>query len=85
MAQVGSRVLVYAAELGPLIEPVRGILPSSHHVEAASSFRDMLQSSPEHYPYEKDFDEAKGDPILVLHSSGSTGMCCAISNRNMQR
>jgi len=25
------------------------------------------------YPFTKSFDEAKNDPVLVLHTSGSTG------------
>lgn len=25
------------------------------------------------YPYEKSYEEAKDDPIFVLHTSGSTG------------
>lgn len=27
-----------------------------------------------HYPYEKTFDEAKNDPYVILHTSGTTGM-----------
>ncbi|KAK1971952.1 thioester reductase domain-containing protein [Colletotrichum sublineola] len=27
-----------------------------------------------HFPYEKTFDEAKHDPVVVLHTSGSTGL-----------
>ena len=26
-----------------------------------------------YFPYNKSFDEAKNDPVLILHSSGSTG------------
>ncbi|KAL8666376.1 MAG: hypothetical protein Q9168_007491 [Polycauliona sp. 1 TL-2023] len=33
---------------------------------------DMLVGHSEHYPYEKDFAAARWDPIVVLHSSGST-------------
>lgn len=27
-----------------------------------------------HYPYDKSFDEAKNDPFVILHTSGTTGM-----------
>lgn len=37
------------------------------------SLDDMLVDSSEHYPFEKDFATAKFEPIVVLHSSGSTG------------
>ncbi|KAF3009254.1 putative secondary metabolism biosynthetic enzyme [Neopestalotiopsis sp. 37M] len=73
MEQTGSSKLLYSTELAPLITPFRAIAPPSFHVEAIPSFLEMLESNPEHYPYEKVFDEARDDPILVLHSSGSTG------------
>jgi len=31
-------------------------------------------TEPRHYPYTKTFDEAKNDPYLILHTSGSTGL-----------
>ncbi len=37
------------------------------------SLNDMLVDASEHYPYQKDFATARWDPIVVLHSSGSTG------------
>ena len=52
-------------------------------MEAIPSFLEMLESNPEHYPYEKGFDEARDDPILVLHSSGSPGkflLTCALAS-----
>ncbi|KAI4200503.1 MAG: hypothetical protein LQ350_003873 [Teloschistes chrysophthalmus] len=38
------------------------------------SLNDMLVDSSEYYPFEKDFAIAKFEPIVVLHSSGSTGV-----------
>jgi len=37
------------------------------------SLDNMLVDASEHYPYQKDFATARWDPIIVLHSSGSTG------------
>lgn len=37
------------------------------------SLDDMLVNASENYPYQKDFATARWDPIVVLHSSGSTG------------
>lgn len=31
-----------------------------------------------HYPYEKTFEEAKNDPYVVLHTSGTTGTAVRI-------
>lgn len=72
MRQTGSTKLLYAAEIAPLAKlvedpeyPIRK--------EVIPSFEEMMTSSPPHYPYTKTFEEAKNDPIVVLHSSGSTG------------
>lgn len=37
------------------------------------SLNDMLQEHSKHYPYEVEFANVRWDPVLVLHSSGSTG------------
>ncbi|RYP10073.1 hypothetical protein DL765_008227 [Monosporascus sp. GIB2] len=72
MAQTGSTKLLHAAELLPVVKHLQILKPTIHR-EVIPSFSDMINSTPEHFPYEKGFEEAKDDPILVLHSSGSTG------------
>ena len=37
------------------------------------SLSDMLQKYSNHYPYEVEFSDVRWDPVLILHSSGSTG------------
>ena len=39
---------------------------------AVQSLNDMLEGYREHYPYEVKFSEVQWDPVLILHSSGST-------------
>lgn len=34
---------------------------------------DLLDQDHPHYPYEKTFDEARSEPLVVLHTSGTTG------------
>jgi acyl-coenzyme A synthetase/AMP-(fatty) acid ligase len=46
----------------------------SVHCEIVPSFSDMLKVESEYFPFNKTFEEARDDPILVLHSSGSTGV-----------
>jgi len=43
---------------------------------AIPELEDLLggNGEPPHYPFIKTFEEAKNDPFLVLHTSGSTGM-----------
>jgi acyl-CoA synthetase (AMP-forming)/AMP-acid ligase II len=38
------------------------------------SLNEWLQSKAAPFPYERSFDEAEWDPLVVLHSSGSTGI-----------
>ena len=37
------------------------------------SLEELLTSRPHHFPYDKTFDEAEDDPVIVCHTSGSTG------------
>jgi acyl-coenzyme A synthetase/AMP-(fatty) acid ligase len=38
------------------------------------SVQELLERKYPHYPYKKTFEDSKCDPLLVLHTSGSTGM-----------
>ena len=40
----------------------------------APTIQELLEIRHPHYPYNKTFDEAKHEPLLAYHSSGSTGM-----------
>lgn len=72
MSQTGSTKILHATEIAPLVQALQAIVPSIRS-EAVPSFAEMITSNPDHYPYEKSFDEAINDPVCVLHSSGSTG------------
>lgn len=72
MHQTNSKKLLHAEELAPLIKPLKELGPSLSF-DTVPSFQVMFDSQAEHYPYEKSFEEARSDPIVVLHSSGSTG------------
>lgn len=74
MNATGSNKVLYAAELSPWTKPLQTMAPSAKF-EAVPFFQEMLDGdgSTAPYPYGKNFDEARNDPIIVLHSSGSTG------------
>ena len=72
MNKTGSTKILYAAELAPLIKPLQALVPGASS-DPVPSLQVMLDSKPEPYPYVKSFEEARQDPIVVLHSSGSTG------------
>ncbi|KAI0449144.1 acetyl-CoA synthetase-like protein [Xylaria acuta] len=65
--------LVHTVEVAPLVKPLISA-DSELRTEVLPSFDQMLESSPSPYLYEKAFDNAENEPILVLHSSGSTGL-----------
>lgn len=73
MEQTGSTKVLFANELAPLLKPLQALVPSVR-VEALPTLQEMLDSNPPYYEYSKSFQDARNDPIAVLHSSGSTGM-----------
>ncbi|KAI1824128.1 hypothetical protein F4861DRAFT_277511 [Xylaria intraflava] len=73
MEQTGSTKLMYAVEIAPIAKQLKEIIPSLH-MATVPSFDEMMTSTPEHYPYNKSFEESRNDPVVVLHSSGSTGL-----------
>ncbi|RYP65180.1 hypothetical protein DL770_009058 [Monosporascus sp. CRB-9-2] len=73
MTQTRSTKLLHVAEVLPVVKQLQNVEPTIRP-EVIPSFSDMINSTPDHFPYEKDFEESRNDPVLVLHSSGSTGL-----------
>ncbi|KAI1307066.1 acetyl-CoA synthetase-like protein [Xylaria venustula] len=73
MHQTSCTKLVHTTEVAPLTKALVNLDPGLS-TETLPAFVDMLGSSSPRYAYEKDFDKAENEPILVLHSSGSTGL-----------
>ncbi|KIX06266.1 uncharacterized protein Z518_04241 [Rhinocladiella mackenziei CBS 650.93] len=71
MNQTASTKLLHTVEVAPIVKQLQDLEPGIRN-EVIPSFEEMMNSTPEHYPYEKGFDEARNDPVVVLHSSGST-------------
>ncbi|XDG08472.1 hypothetical protein ABKA04_008087 [Annulohypoxylon sp. FPYF3050] len=81
MGRTTCSKLLYPTEASPIIKPLVDLEPSFDYY-AIPSFADMVNSTPEKYIYHKKFDEAINDPLLVLHSSGSTGLPKPITMTN---
>ncbi|KAF2176481.1 acetyl-CoA synthetase-like protein [Zopfia rhizophila CBS 207.26] len=64
--------LLYAPEVEALVNPLLDQKADlkTHQVQA---LEDLTLPEAEHFPFDRDYDAAKWDPILILHSSGSTG------------
>ena len=68
------KALFYAEELAAGAVPLKDIRPEMI-VKSVLSLIEMLETPEDtgHYPYDKSFEEARDEPCLILHSSGSTG------------
>ncbi|KAL8702786.1 MAG: hypothetical protein Q9201_004041 [Fulgogasparrea decipioides] len=71
MEQTGSSKLLYTKELDVVVQELAG-LKGDIQCEMIESLERLLESRGPHYPYNSRFDEAVGQPVVVLHSSGST-------------
>ncbi|KAL2043853.1 hypothetical protein N7G274_003373 [Stereocaulon virgatum] len=65
--------LFHSVEMRPVIEGVQGTVEQLECVEVPS-LDQMLEGESQHYPFNETFDIAKRNPIVILHSSGSTGI-----------
>ncbi|KAI1821167.1 acetyl-CoA synthetase-like protein [Xylaria intraflava] len=73
LEQTQSTKLLFTSEVAPIVKAIQALSPTLE-VHSIPSFCEMMESSSKSYPYEKSFEEARDDPIVVLLSSGSTGL-----------
>ena len=54
---------------------VKSVQETLKHLESAEvpSLEEMFETESHQYPYNETYENAKWNPIVVLHSSGSTG------------
>lgn len=73
MQQTESSKVLYAKEMKPM---VNGLIASKTGLHSAviASLDELLQVEPSLFPFHAKYDEAVGNPVVVLHSSGSTGI-----------
>ena len=55
---------------------MRDVLDSCEQLRALEipSDKDLLLHRHRHYPYNKTFEKARDEPLVVLHTSGTTGL-----------
>jgi acyl-CoA synthetase (AMP-forming)/AMP-acid ligase II len=66
------KTLLTSSPTPPVVSAIVGAHPLK--VLEVPSVQDLLHKKYAHYPYTKTFEEAKFDPLIALHTSGSTGM-----------
>ncbi|ROV93376.1 hypothetical protein VMCG_08404 [Cytospora schulzeri] len=72
LEQTQCRHFLFAPEVEAMVSPLLEHQPDLH-LHKIEPLSDMIKASAQHYAYDKQYDAVKWDPILILHSSGSTG------------
>ena len=73
MEQTKSSKVIHSAELSSIVQALANV-QSGLDCYQVPSVDAMLDSTSHVYPWGPSFEEARDDPIVVLHSSGSTGL-----------
>ncbi|KAL8793203.1 MAG: hypothetical protein Q9195_004233 [Heterodermia aff. obscurata] len=73
MKQTKSTKILYTSELEAILQ---NLLASVQDIQCATvgSLDSLLEANGPSFPFGPDFDEAVRQPVVVLHSSGSTGI-----------
>lgn len=72
LEQTQCRHILYVSEVESLLRPLLEH-KADLQLHKIGALGDMIRPEAAHYPYEKDYEAVRWDPILILHSSGSTG------------
>ena len=68
LERTNCKAVIYSQELKDVL--VQVAFPVQVQIDALDM---LLSTEAPDYPFEKAFDEALNDPILIIHSSGTTG------------
>ncbi|KAG9662024.1 acetyl-CoA synthetase-like protein, partial [Aureobasidium melanogenum] len=70
--------VIYASEMTALAESLQTRFPSAKYISTTSFGAFLTQSHPsancERYAYAKPYSKAHSDPVMVVHTSGTTGL-----------
>ena len=73
MEQTQSTKIVYAEEMTPVVNALSQLV-SGTKIVAIETLSDLLEVDVPLFPFRPRLEEALGQPIVILHSSGSTGL-----------
>jgi acyl-CoA synthetase (AMP-forming)/AMP-acid ligase II len=74
LEQTQCSVVLYAEEVAPIVKLLESVKSGLQYL-AVHTFETMLESDQILFSYkEQTYEAAKNNPIVVLHSSGSTGL-----------
>ena len=72
LEQTRCKKFLHSNEMKPII---RGLQERMENIESVEvpSLEEMLEGESQRYQYNETFESAERNPIVILHSSGSTG------------
>ncbi|TVY78113.1 Non-canonical non-ribosomal peptide synthetase FUB8 [Lachnellula suecica] len=70
--ELDCKTMLTSSPVPPVVNAIVGAHPLK--VVEVPSVQDLLKKIYPHYPYNKTFEEAKDEPLLALHTSGTTGI-----------
>lgn len=73
LEQTQCTKLVYSPEVAPIAQKLQELVGSLHCLQFPA-LDELLTAQSTPVPYTVDFDQVRREPILILHSSGSTGI-----------
>ena len=74
MEQMTCEKLCYVGELAPVLDGLKAIARDKISFTTVPSFKTMLENKSSHYAFETTFDTSENNPVVIFHSSGSTGL-----------
>ncbi|KAM0798210.1 hypothetical protein BDR22DRAFT_823561 [Usnea florida] len=78
LQQTSCKTLFYSREMEEVVKSISTAADQNLHCVAVPSFDEMIQAQSHDYPYMEKFEDVVDDPVVILHSSGSTGIPRAI-------
>ncbi|KAF1956304.1 acetyl-CoA synthetase-like protein [Byssothecium circinans] len=73
MQQTSCKTVLHTSKVLPVVKLLDTASPNLHS-HCIPPFQEMLDSSPAPFPFTKSYSTHLHDPIIILHSSGSTGL-----------
>lgn len=71
MKQLDCKTILVPAVRPPVVNTI--LEDYEMRVYQIPEVHDLIDQDHAHYPYEKKFEEARSEPLIVLHTSGTTG------------
>ncbi|KAK4998933.1 hypothetical protein LTR66_001923 [Elasticomyces elasticus] len=72
MEQTQCMKFFFSRETAPNAQKLHEEMPNLESFEVPT-LKEMLDGPSKHYPYSKDWTKAKDEPVIICHTSGSTG------------